>query len=102
MSIGGRNITNLRFADDIDSKDEKEQKLEALAERLDKTCTGYKMGIRAEKTQLMTNNADDIQWEIKEKGQNLLSNTFKLLPEMMTQKRMISQGLHQPLQLLKS
>ena len=30
VSIGGRNITNLRFADDIDTLAEEEQELEAL------------------------------------------------------------------------
>ena len=39
VSIGGRNITNLRFADDIDAVAEEEQELEALVESLDKTCT---------------------------------------------------------------
>ena len=39
VSIGGRNITNLRFADDIDALAEEEQELEALVESLDKTCT---------------------------------------------------------------
>ena len=33
VSIGGRNITNLRFADDIDALAEEEQELEALVER---------------------------------------------------------------------
>ena len=37
VSIGGRNITNLRFADDIDALAEEEQELEALVESLDKT-----------------------------------------------------------------
>ena len=32
VSIGGRNITNLRFADDIDALAEEEQELEALVE----------------------------------------------------------------------
>ena len=41
VSIGGRNITNLRFADDIDVLAEEEQELEALVESLDKTCTRY-------------------------------------------------------------
>ena len=49
-SIGGRNITNSRFADDIDALAEKEQKLEALVKSLDKICTMYKMEISAEKT----------------------------------------------------
>ena len=63
VSIGGRNITNLRFA-------EEEQELEALVESLDKTCTRYKMKISAEKTKLMTNNANGIQREIKVKGRS--------------------------------
>ena len=45
VSIGGRNITNLRFADDIDALAEEEQELEALVKSLDKTCTRYKMEI---------------------------------------------------------
>ena len=44
VSIGGRNITNLRFVDDIDALAEEEQELEALVESLDKTCTRYKDG----------------------------------------------------------
>ena len=71
VSIGGRNITNLRFADDIDALAEEEQELEALVESLDKTCTRYKMEISAEKTKLMTNSANSIQKEIKVKGQKL-------------------------------
>ena len=43
VSIGGRNITNLEFADDI-ALAEKEQELEALVESLDKICTRYKIG----------------------------------------------------------
>ena len=35
VSIGGRNITSLRFADDIDALAEEEQELEALVESLD-------------------------------------------------------------------
>ena len=50
VSIGGRNITNLRFADDIDALAEEEQELEALVESLDKTCTRYKMEISVKKT----------------------------------------------------
>ena len=69
ISIGCRNIINLRFADDIDSLAEEEQELEALVENLDKTCTRYKMEISAEKTKLVTNSANGIQREIKIKGQ---------------------------------
>ena len=80
VSIGGRNITNLRFADDIDALAEEEQELEALVESLDKACTRYKMEIRAKKTKLMTNSANGIQREIKVKGQKLgIVTSFKYL-----------------------
>ena len=70
-SIGGRNITSLRFTDDMDALAEEEQELEASVESLDKTCTRYKMEISAEKTKLMTNSAKSIQREIKVEGQKL-------------------------------
>ena len=65
VSIGGRNITNLRFADDIDALAEEQKELEDLVESLDKTCTRYKVEISVEKTKLMTNSANGIQREIK-------------------------------------
>ena len=80
VTIGGRNITNLRFADDIDGLAEEEQWLEASVESLGKTCTRYKIEISAEKTKLMTNSANCIQREIKVKGQKLGTVTnFKYL-----------------------
>ena len=79
ISIGGRNITNLRFADGIDALEGK-QEIEALVESLDKTCTSYKVEISADKTKLMTSSANDIQREIKVKGQRLGTVTnFKYL-----------------------
>ena len=75
-----KNITNLRFADDIGALAEEDQELEALVESLDKTCTRYKMEISAEKTKMMTNSANGIQREIKVKGQVLGTVTsFKYL-----------------------
>ena len=72
-----RNITNLRFADDIDTLAEE---LEALVESLDKTCTRYMMEISTEKTKLMTNSANGDQREIKVKGHKLGTVTsFKYL-----------------------
>ena len=80
VRIGGRNITNLRFADDIDALAEEEQELEALVESLDKICSRYKMEISAEKTKLMANSANGIQRETKVKGQKLGTVTsFKYL-----------------------
>ena len=78
--IGGRNITNLQFADDIDALAEKGQELEALGESIDKTCAKFKMKISAEKNKLMRNSANGIQREIKVKGQKLDTVTsFKYL-----------------------
>ena len=71
VSIGDRNITNLRFVYDIDALAEEEQELEALVESLDKTCTRYKMEISGEKTKLITNSINGIQRDIKVKGQKL-------------------------------
>ena len=80
VSIGGRNITNLQFADDIDALVEEKQELEALVESLGKTCTRYKMEISVEKTKLTTNRANGIQREIKVKGKMLgIVISFKYL-----------------------
>ena len=42
-SIGGRNITNLRFADVIHALAKEKKELEAIVEILDTICTRYKM-----------------------------------------------------------
>ena len=80
VSTGGRNITNLQFADDTDALAEEEQEIEALNESLDKTCTRYQMEIRAEKTKLMTNSANGIHREIKVKRQKLDTVTIFYYP----------------------
>ena len=64
VSVSGRNITNLRFADDIDALAKEERELETLVGSLDKTCTRNIMEISAEKTKLMANSAKGIQREI--------------------------------------
>ena len=63
--IGGRTITNLRFAEDIDGLAGEEEELAKLVERLDKASTAYGMDISAEKTKLMTNNTSGTNTEIK-------------------------------------
>ena len=60
VCIGGRTITNLRFAYDIDGLIGEEEELANLVERLDKASTAYGMGISAEKTKLMRNNTSGI------------------------------------------
>ena len=45
VSTVSRNLTDQRFADDLDALAEEVQKLEALVESLNKTCTRYKMEV---------------------------------------------------------
>ena len=49
LSIGGRTITNLRFADDIDGLAGKEKELIKSVNQLDKASTTYGMEIIEEK-----------------------------------------------------
>ena len=85
VSIAGRAITNLRFADDIDDLAGEEEELANLAERLDKASTAYGMEISAQKTKLMTNNTSGINTEIKVNGQKLETVTsFKYLGSVIT------------------
>ena len=65
VSIGGRTITTLCFADDIDGLAGEEEELANLVEHLDKAFTAYGMEISAKKTKLMTNNTSGINTEIK-------------------------------------
>ena len=83
--IGGRTLTNLRFADDIDGLVGEEEELANLVERLDKASRAYDMEISAEKTKLMTNNTSGINIEIKINGQKLETVTsFKYLGSVIT------------------
>ena len=85
VSIGGRTITNLRFADDIDDLAGDEEELANLAERLDKTSTAYGMEINAKKTKLMTNNTSGINIETKVNRQKLETvSSFKYLGSVIT------------------
>ena len=65
VSIGGRTVTNLRLADDIDGLAGEEEELAKLVECLNKASTAYGMVISAEKTKLMTNNTSGINAKIK-------------------------------------
>ena len=65
VSIGGRLITNFRFADDIVVNAEEEEEACVLIYRLDRTTTRYKMEIGPDKTKVMTNNPNGFQREIK-------------------------------------
>ena len=56
ISIRGRTIINLRFADDIDGITGEEDKLTELVHNLDTAAAKFGMEISAEKTKIMTNN----------------------------------------------
>ena len=85
VGIGGRTITNLRFAGDIDGLAGEEEELANLVERLDKASTAYDMEISAQKTKLMTNNTSGINTEIKKNGQKLETlSSFKYLGSPIT------------------
>ena len=85
VSIGGRTITNLCFADDIDGLAGEEEELANLVEHLDKASTAYCMEISAKKTKLMTNNTSGINTEIKVNGQKLETvKSFKYLGSVIT------------------
>ena len=85
VSIGGRTITNLRFADDINGLAGEEEKLAKLVQHLNKASTAYGMEISAEKTKLMTNSTGGIiNTEIKVNVQNLQSvKGFKFLDSVI-------------------
>ena len=71
VSIGGRTITNLRFADDIDDSAGEEEEVANLVDRLYKASTAYGTEISAEKTKLVTNNTSGINTAAKVNGQKL-------------------------------
>ncbi|GFR69105.1 endonuclease-reverse transcriptase [Elysia marginata] len=84
VSIGGRPITNLRFADDIDGLAGNVCELASLVEKLDKALS-FGMEISAEKTKIMTNCKESSKKEIKVNGQILESVTkFKYLGSIIS------------------
>ena len=61
VSIGGRAIANLRFADDIDGLAGHEQELVKLVNHLEEASTAYDMQVSAEKTQLMKITNEEVK-----------------------------------------
>ena len=57
VTIGGRSINNLRFADDIDLIAGSMKELAELTERLDKSASAFEMEIIAEKSKIMVTPA---------------------------------------------
>ncbi|KAK3888946.1 hypothetical protein Pcinc_007014 [Petrolisthes cinctipes] len=85
VSIGGRTIPNLRFADDIDGLAGSEEELINLANCLDETSTKYGMEISTEKS-IMINNTDGIHTQITVRGQELeIIKHFKYLGAIISE-----------------
>ena len=85
VSIGGRTISKLPFADDIDGLTGSELELANIVERLNKTATAYSILISAEKTKLMTSNTNGISSNIGVNGEKLKTvRSFKYLGAIVT------------------
>ena len=80
ISIGGKVITNLWFADDIDSETGDEEELVNLVKKLAKISHAYGREISAEKTKSMTNSNNKFKKDTKKEGKTLKNvNNFKYL-----------------------
>ena len=64
MSIGGRHICNLRFADDIDLMGGSNGELQDLTSRLIDRATAYGTEVSTEKSKIMTNGTNNISVDI--------------------------------------
>ena len=56
ISIGGRQLCNLRFADDIDLMGRSEKELQDLTTRLENSASSYGMEISSEKSKILVNS----------------------------------------------
>ena len=56
VSIGGRQLCNLRFADDIDLIGRTEKELQELTTRLEKSASAFGMEISSEKSKILVNS----------------------------------------------
>ena len=86
ISIGGRPICNLRFADDIDLMAGSEAELQDLTTRLEKAAGRYGMEISSEKSKIMVNsNTHQAATSITLNGQMLEEvDSFKYLGATLT------------------
>ena len=84
---GGRNITNLRFADDIDGLANSEHDLFKLTESINEASKRYGMEINGEKTKIMTNNPDGFQKSMTLNNVTVeVVNKFKYLGSIISDK----------------
>ena len=80
ISIGGRPVCNLRFADDIDLMGSSKEDLQDLTTRLDSRARAYGMEVSTEKSKVMVNSTKNINVNITMNGESLQEVTsFKYL-----------------------
>ena len=85
ISIGGRTISNLRFADDIDLMAGSNQELQQLTDRLATSAANYGMEISTEKSKVMVNGPVDTAMDIRMSGAQLEEvDKFKYLGAYLT------------------
>ena len=85
IKINGRNITNLRFADDIDGLAGSEEELINLTECLFKSANRFGMEINPSKTKLMLND-DNCQPNIDIHGEIIETvKSFKYLGSIINE-----------------
>ena len=87
VNIGGKIITNLRFADDIDGLSGSESELANLIKIIDNTARAYGMEINSTKTQIMANSEGSFTSEIKINNEPLkVVDSFKYLGAIIDDK----------------
>ena len=80
ISVGGRPVCNLRFADDIDLMGGSNIELQELTDKLADSARAYGMEISAEKSKIMVNSTNDTSARITMNGEPLEEVTqFKYL-----------------------
>ena len=91
VSIGGRAIANLTFADDIDGLTGKEEELASQVGHLEKISAAFCMEITAEKAKLMNSNPNGNNIDIRINGEKLDEvDSFKYLGAESSQIKVLS------------
>jgi len=86
VSIGGRKVNNLRFADDIDLLGGTSEELADLTERLDRTANAYGMSISKEKNKVLRVGTGSDQPDLSIlRGKLETVKTFKYLGATITE-----------------
>ena len=85
ISIGGRKVNNLRFADDIDLMGGSNSELQDLTDRLARRSDAYGMEVSSEKSKVMVNSINSSTANITMNGQQLEEvDSFKYLGSTLT------------------